>query len=128
MNICFIYCSHDVKRISTNKTKLLLNKMPTLSLINPLNKIMVALKRSQRERGMWKDRMLVVPDFSDDYELDSSCDLGLRGIHRLRVTLRGVLPSHEQLTQRTVKDSRGDANYNQKQALCKREEQSKAVC
>ena len=72
--------------------------MPTLSLINPLNKIMVALKRSQRERGMWKDRMLVVPDFSDDYELDSSCDLGLRGIHRLRVTLRGVLPSHEQLT------------------------------
>ena len=53
-----------------------LNKSPTLPLISRLNTKIVALKRPQRERerererGMWKDCMLVDPDFSDDYELE----------------------------------------------------------
>ena len=63
-----------------------------------MNKKIVALKISQCKRGMWKDYVLVDPDFSDDYERDSSCDPGLRGAHRLKVTLCSVLPSHELLT------------------------------
>ena len=45
---------------------MLLNKLPTLALNIPLNKKIVALKRSQCERGMWKDYVLADPDFSDD--------------------------------------------------------------